>query len=70
MLASFDEAEDAVRETFLRASRERGTFDGSSLIRASLSMSLGPWVYMPRGGVRPYRAMMSGSHAGWANGNW
>lgn len=46
------------------------SFDASSPIRAWLSMSLGPCFYMPRGGVRPYRAMMSGSHAGWANGNW
>jgi RNA polymerase sigma-70 factor, ECF subfamily len=34
MLASFDEAEDAVQETFLRAWRGRDTFDGSSLFRA------------------------------------
>ena len=34
MLASFDEAEDAVQETFLRAWRARDTFDGSSLVRA------------------------------------
>jgi RNA polymerase sigma-70 factor (ECF subfamily) len=36
MLASFDEAEDAVQETFLRAWRSRDTFDGSSLFRAWL----------------------------------
>jgi RNA polymerase sigma-70 factor (TIGR02960 family) len=36
MLASFDEAEDAVQETFLRAWRRRDTFDGSSLFRAWL----------------------------------
>jgi RNA polymerase sigma-70 factor (TIGR02960 family) len=36
MLASFDEAEDAVQETFLRAWRGRGGFDGSSLFRAWL----------------------------------
>ena len=36
MLASFDEAEDAVQETFLRAWRARETFDGSSLARAWL----------------------------------
>jgi len=36
MLASFDEAEDAVQEAFLRAWRGRDTFDGSSLFRAWL----------------------------------
>jgi RNA polymerase sigma-70 factor (TIGR02960 family) len=36
MLASFDEADDAVQETFLRAWRGRDSFDGSSLFRAWL----------------------------------
>jgi RNA polymerase sigma-70 factor (TIGR02960 family) len=36
MLASFDEAEDAVQETFLRAWRNRRSFDGGSLFRAWL----------------------------------
>ena len=36
MLASFDEAEDAVQETFLRAWRARSSFDGSALVRAWL----------------------------------
>ncbi|MGH8776271.1 MAG: RNA polymerase subunit sigma-70 [Jiangellaceae bacterium] len=36
MLASFDEAEDAVQETFLRAWRGRERFDGSALFRAWL----------------------------------
>ncbi len=36
MLASFDEAEDAVQETLLKAWRSRDTFDGSSLLRAWL----------------------------------
>src|SRR6266576_2415898 len=36
MLASFDEAEDAVQETLLRAWRSRDSFDGGSLFRAWL----------------------------------
>lgn len=36
MLASFDEAEDAVQETFLRAWRGRDGFDGGPLVRAWL----------------------------------
>ena len=36
MLASFEEAEDAVQETFLRAWRSRDSFDGSLLVRAWL----------------------------------
>jgi RNA polymerase sigma-70 factor (ECF subfamily) len=36
MLASFDEAEDAVQETFLRAWRSRASFEGDTLLRAWL----------------------------------
>jgi RNA polymerase sigma factor (sigma-70 family) len=36
MLASFEEAEDAVQETFLRAWRSRERFDGGALARAWL----------------------------------
>jgi RNA polymerase sigma-70 factor (TIGR02960 family) len=36
MLASFDDAEDAVQETFLRAWRSRESFEGVSLFRAWL----------------------------------
>jgi RNA polymerase sigma-70 factor (TIGR02960 family) len=36
MMASFDEAEDLVQETFLRACRPRGTFEGGPAFRAWL----------------------------------
>src|SRR5579884_2959222 len=36
MLASFEEAEDAVQETLLRAWRNRDSFDGGALLRAWL----------------------------------
>jgi RNA polymerase sigma-70 factor (TIGR02960 family) len=36
MLGSFEDAEDAIQETFLRAWSSRGTFDGSSAFRAWL----------------------------------
>jgi hypothetical protein len=41
MLASFDEAEDAVQETFLHAWRSCDGFDGSSLFRAALVRPVG-----------------------------
>ncbi len=47
MLASFEEAEDAVQETLLRAWRARGSFDGSSLFRAWLyriATNVCPWL--------------------------
>jgi RNA polymerase sigma-70 factor (ECF subfamily) len=40
MLASFEDAEDAVQETFLQARRRRGGLDGGRLQRA--------WLYRSR----------------------
>src|SRR5512135_437678 len=63
MLASFDEAEDAVQETLLRAWRGREQFDGRSLFRA--------WLYriatnvcldlLRRRSRRPVAAAVGGS---------
>ena len=39
MLGSFDEAEEIVQETFLRAWRARRTFEGRALLRAGSTAS-------------------------------
>ena len=45
MLASFDEAEDAVQETFLRAWRGRQSFDGGERGQVSSSSLFRAWLY-------------------------
>jgi RNA polymerase sigma-70 factor (ECF subfamily) len=66
MLASFDEAEDAVQETFLRAWRGRDSFDGSSLFRAWLyRIATNVCLDMRRGSQRRLSAMHSFAEVAW-----
>jgi RNA polymerase sigma-70 factor (ECF subfamily) len=66
MLASFDEAEDAVQETFLRAWRGRDSFDGSTLFRAWLyRIATNVCLDMRRSGSRQMRAMSSFADMPW-----
>src|SRR5919108_2730718 len=66
MLASFDEAEDAVQETLLRAWRSRESFDGSSLFRAWLyRIATNVCVDMLRRSSRRLPAMRSFAEVPW-----
>jgi RNA polymerase sigma-70 factor (ECF subfamily) len=66
MLASFDEAEDAVQETFLRAWRGRASFDGSSLLRAWLyRIATNVCLDMRRSSSRRPAAMRSFAEVPW-----
>ncbi|MBJ7597276.1 MAG: RNA polymerase subunit sigma-70 [Candidatus Nephthysia bennettiae] len=66
MLASFEEAEDAVQETLLRAWRARGSFDGSSLFRAWLyRIATNVCLDMRRQGSRRLTAVRSFAEVPW-----
>src|SRR5947208_16293403 len=66
MLASFDEAEDAVQETFLRAWRSRNSFDGSALFRAWLyRIATNVCLDMRRRSERRLTAMRSFAEVPW-----
>src|SRR5947208_1934813 len=66
MLASFDEAEDAVQETFLRAWRGRDSFEGSTLVRAWLyRIATNVCLDVRRRGSRQLTAMSSFADVPW-----
>jgi RNA polymerase sigma-70 factor (TIGR02960 family) len=66
MLASYDEAEDAVQETFLRAWRGRETFNGSSLFRAWLyRIATNVCIDMRRRSSRRVTTMQSFAEVPW-----
>ena len=66
MLASFDEAEDAVQETFLRAWRSRNSFDGSALFREWLyRIATNVCLDMRRRSERRLTAMRSFAEVPW-----
>jgi RNA polymerase sigma-70 factor (TIGR02960 family) len=66
MLASFDEAEDAVQETFLRAWRARSTYDGSAPVRAWLyKIASNVCIDSLRRGSRRLTKLDSFAEVGW-----
>ncbi len=66
MLASYEEAEDAVQETFLRAWRGRAGFDGGSLLRAWLyRIATNVCLDMRRGRSRRLTALGSFAEVPW-----
>ena len=66
MLASFDDAEDAVQETLLRAWRARDSFDGSSLFRAWLyRIATNVCLDLRRGRARHPTTIQPGADVPW-----
>jgi RNA polymerase sigma-70 factor (ECF subfamily) len=66
MLASYDEAEDAVQETFLRAWRSRDTFEGGPLFRAWLyRIATNVCLDMRRRGSRQLTTITSYAEVPW-----
>jgi RNA polymerase sigma-70 factor (TIGR02960 family) len=66
MLASFDEAEDAVQETLLRAWRHRETFDGDEYVRAWLyRIATNVCLDLLRSKSRRVRELRSFGEVGW-----
>jgi RNA polymerase sigma-70 factor (TIGR02960 family) len=66
MLASFDEAEDAVQETLLRAWRNRERFEGGTFFRAWLyRIATNVCLDMIRGRSRRLRALRSFAEVPW-----
>jgi RNA polymerase sigma-70 factor (TIGR02960 family) len=65
MLASFDEADDAVQETYLRAWRSRDTFDGSALRAWLYRIATNVCVDMQRRSARHARHAQSPRDLPW-----
>jgi RNA polymerase sigma-70 factor (TIGR02960 family) len=65
MLASFDEADDAVQETYLRAWRSRDTFDGSALRAWLYRIATNVCVDMQRRSARHVRHAQSPRDLPW-----
>jgi RNA polymerase sigma-70 factor (ECF subfamily) len=65
MLASYDEAEDAVQETFLRAWRSRATFEGEHLRGCIYLIANNVWVDVARARSRRVPEMRSYAEISW-----
>src|SRR5690349_16168195 len=65
MLASFDEAEDAVQETLLRAWRSRAEFDGANLRAWLYRIATNVCLDLLRATSRQVRELRSFAEVGW-----